>query len=915
MAYQTRQRDPLLDSETQAILERRGSELIGLALLGAGLAVALMLGSYSPEDPSWLSATDEPARNILGRIGASIASPLVVIAGLAAWGLAATGVVWGLRLLLHRGAERATGRLLFAPIAIALLSIYASTHVPTAGWSHSFGLGGLFGDTVLGALLGMLPVSAALGLRLAAFVTAVAAVWMSAYVLGFTRAELAAAARWGLRSLVFGYAALLRLLGRGAVGAVRGVSAGRSWISARRAARSDFAEHDMPRHDGGAFRAEPPVLAAARQGLLGRAKSLMARREAEPELMTLDDMPGDTEGRISSRIAEAVRARGGDRPAPVVARAEPPVVRRAPERDHDPVELYDEDDFDLDDYAMPEPELVEGRPALTATPMFETGRSPEAEARRVVQHPPRKAPQPSQKARAEAQPSLFDQASDYETPPLNLLMSPETIQRHHLPDEALEENARMLESVLDDYGVKGDIVSVRPGPVVTMYELEPAPGLKASRVIGLADDIARSMSALSARVSTVPGRSVIGIELPNAHREKVVLREILSARDFGDSNMRLPLALGKDIGGEPIIANLAKMPHLLIAGTTGSGKSVAINTMILSLLYKLSPEECRLIMIDPKMLELSVYDGIPHLLSPVVTDPKKAVVALKWVVGEMEERYRKMSKMGVRNIEGFNGRVRDALAKGEMFKRTVQTGFDDETGEPVFETEEFAPRTLPYIVVIVDEMADLMMVAGKEIEACIQRLAQMARASGIHLIMATQRPSVDVITGTIKANFPTRISFQVTSKIDSRTILGEQGAEQLLGMGDMLYMAGGAKITRIHGPFVSDEEVEEIVTYLKGFGPPEYMSGVTDGPDEDKEADIDLVLGLSPGGNTDLEDALYDMAVQIVIKDRKCSTSYIQRKLAIGYNKAARLVEQMEEQGVVTPANHVGKREILVPEQ
>jgi S-DNA-T family DNA segregation ATPase FtsK/SpoIIIE len=411
----------------------------------------------------------------------------------------------------------------------------------------------------------------------------------------------------------------------------------------------------------------------------------------------------------------------------------------------------------------------------------------------------------------------------------------------------------------------------------------------------------------------VPGRSVIGIELPNEHREKVVLREILSHRDFGDGNQRLPLALGKDIGGDPIVANLAKMPHLLIAGTTGSGKSVAINTMILSLLYKLSPDECRLIMIDPKMLELSVYDGIPHLLSPVVTDPKKAVVALKWVVGEMEERYRKMSKMGVRNIEGYNGRVRDALEKGEMFSRTVQTGFDDETGDPVFETDEFKPETLPYIVVIVDEMADLMMVAGKEIEACIQRLAQMARASGIHLIMATQRPSVDVITGTIKANFPTRISFQVTSKIDSRTILGEQGAEQLLGMGDMLFMAGGSKITRVHGPFCSDEEVEEIVNYLKAFGPPDYVGGVVDGPDEDKSSNIDAVLGL--GGNTDGEDALYDQAVAIVIKDRKCSTSYIQRKLAIGYNKAARLVEQMEEEGVVSAANHVGKREILVPEQ
>jgi S-DNA-T family DNA segregation ATPase FtsK/SpoIIIE len=557
---------------------------------------------------------------------------------------------------------------------------------------------------------------------------------------------------------------------------------------------------------------------------------------------------------------------------------------------------------------------ADDEPDFDPTPV--APRSFAADARKpMVQHPVKKPTTPSRQAMAESQPRLRfeDQVTQtYELPPLSLLSSPASIQRHNLSDEALEENARMLENVLDDYGVKGEIVSVRPGPVVTMYELEPAPGLKASRVIGLADDIARSMSALSARVSTVPGRSVIGIELPNVHREKVVLREILSARDFGDSNLRLPLALGKDIGGDPIVANLAKMPHLLIAGTTGSGKSVAINTMILSLLYKLTPEECRLIMIDPKMLELSVYDGIPHLLSPVVTDPKKAVVALKWVVGEMEERYRKMSKMGVRNIEGYNGRVREALSKGEMFKRTIQTGFDEDTGEPVFETDEFAPVALPYIVVIVDEMADLMMVAGKEIEACIQRLAQMARASGIHLIMATQRPSVDVITGTIKANFPTRISFQVTSKIDSRTILGEQGAEQLLGMGDMLYMAGGGRISRIHGPFVSDEEVEEIVNHLKSFGPPSYMSGVVEGPDEDSASDIDAVLGLGSGEGG--EDALYDQAVAIVAKDRKCSTSYIQRKLGIGYNKAARLVEQMEENSIVTPANHVGKREILIPE-
>ncbi|MFN3644532.1 MAG: DNA translocase FtsK, partial [Gemmobacter sp.] len=587
-------------------------------------------------------------------------------------------------------------------------------------------------------------------------------------------------------------------------------------------------------------------------------------------------------------------------PAPQPAPPAPQAAAPAPQPDWDAEEP--ENIFSLD-----------GDHARGPLPAAFTRPDPRPETRRVVQ-PAAARPAPSRQARTEAQPALrFDDGpgSGYEHPPLALLRAPEPAPRTALSHEALEENARMLENVLDDYGVKGEIVSVRPGPVVTMYELEPAPGLKASRVIGLADDIARSMSALSARVSTVPGRSVIGIELPNATREKVVLREILSHRDFGDSQSRLPLALGKDIGGAPVVANLAKMPHLLIAGTTGSGKSVAINTMILSLLYKLTPEECRLIMIDPKMLELSVYDGIPHLLSPVVTDPKKAVVALKWVVSEMEERYRKMSRMGVRNIEGYNGRVREALEAGEMFRRTVQTGFDDETGDPVFETEEFEPKALPWIVVVVDEMADLMMVAGKEIEACIQRLAQMARASGIHLIMATQRPSVDVITGTIKANFPTRISFQVTSKIDSRTILGEQGAEQLLGMGDMLYMAGGSKITRIHGPFVSDEEVEEIVNHLKSFGPPSYMAGVVDGPDEDTASEIDQVLGLASEGG---DDALYDQAVAIVAKDRKCSTSYIQRKLGIGYNKAARLVEQMEEQGVVTRANHVGKREILVPE-
>ncbi len=928
MAYQTRGRDPLFDSDVQAAIEKRGKELLGIALILVAAAAAAMTMSYHPDDPSFLSATDAPVRNWTGQIGASIAAPLFMIVGWGAWGIPVVLGGWGLRFTLHLGEGRALSRLIFGPIAIALASVYAASLVPGADWSHSFGLGGLFGDTVLGTALGILPVSATFGLKVLSVLLGVVMVGCGAFVLGFTWAELRKIGRFLVVGLIVAYAGLVKVLavsGRGVAGGIQAV------IARKQARRDERAEppRDAPRMgapaadwrvDRGADMPAPDAQGAgpapaAKTGFLSRMPALVRRPDPlpEPELVEraptaqVDEMPGDD--RIKAKIADVIRNRVRAAPtmsaSPAPADAahmppEPPLTSYAPTQP-------DDDDAVLEDEAqdMEAPEWPAAVPHSI----------PVAEPRKVVQHAPRKPVQPSARAKAEAQPALKfeEEGAEFELPPLNLLSNPATIQRHHLSDEALEENARMLETVLDDYGVKGEIVSVRPGPVVTMYELEPAPGLKASRVIGLADDIARSMSALSARVSTVPGRSVIGIELPNENREKVVLREILSARDYGDSNMKLPLALGKDIGGDPIVANLSKMPHLLIAGTTGSGKSVAINTMILSLLYRLTPDECRLIMIDPKMLELSVYDGIPHLLSPVVTDPKKAVVALKWVVGEMEERYRKMSKMGVRNIDGYNSRVADALAKGEMFSRTVQTGFDDETGEPVFETEEFAPEKMPYIVVIVDEMADLMMVAGKEIEACIQRLAQMARASGIHLIMATQRPSVDVITGTIKANFPTRISFQVTSKIDSRTILGEMGAEQLLGMGDMLYMAGGARITRCHGPFVSDEEVEEIVSYLKSFGAPDYVGGVVEGPDEDRESSIDQVLGL--GGNTDTEDALYDTAVAIVVKDRKCSTSYIQRKLAIGYNKAARLVEQMEEQGVVSGANHVGKREILVPEQ
>jgi DNA segregation ATPase FtsK/SpoIIIE, S-DNA-T family len=963
-------------------------------------------------------------QNWLGRFGASLAQPLYMIGGSATWGISMALIVWGARFATHSGTDRALGRVVFVPIAIAMASVYAATLSPSADWPHSFGMGGLFGDTVLSVLLTILPLGAAFGVKVLSLAAFVATLALSAFVLGFTRQEIGHFWRRFVFGLVVAYDLILKVLGQSAqvsLKAAHGVqSRVQSEIEARReVARAERAMLDAelaaeraipaPRVQSATERAAavvranpamptgrppaatPPQMSAPRRGpvdepaepmaprrampqaapmaaplvaparpteapatgFLARMPSLLKRAEPaqrpmpEPELVERDVWTGEAgpmDGdRIKARISDAIRNRSrsaaparvepqmerrqgprplildlGPKPATLPPMTAPTIssVRVAPPPPPDLIDMDEDDDFAGENMFIEEDSWTVTPPVTAAAPLL--GPAPAlraAEPRKaVIQHVAKRPIQPSTRAKAEAQPALplEDKFANYEHPPLSLLTSPSEIERHHLSDEALEENARMLESVLDDYGVKGEIVSVRPGPVVTMYELEPAPGLKASRVIGLSDDIARSMSALSARVSTVPGRSVIGIELPNEKREMVVLREILSARDFGDSQMRLPLALGKDIGGEPIIANLAKMPHLLIAGTTGSGKSVAINTMILSLLYKLTPEECRLIMIDPKMLELSVYDGIPHLLSPVVTDPKKAVVALKWVVGEMEERYRKMSKMGVRNIEGYNGRVREALAKGETFDRTIQTGFDEETGDPIFETDTITPVVLPYIVVVVDEMADLMMVAGKEIEACIQRLAQMARASGIHLIMATQRPSVDVITGTIKANFPTRISFQVTSKIDSRTILGEMGAEQLLGMGDMLYMAGGGKISRIHGPFCSDEEVEEIVNFLKGFGPPDYMSGVVDGPDEATESSIDAVLGLGTGDEA--ENALYDMAVQIVAKDRKCSTSYIQRKLAIGYNKAARLVEQMEDEGVVTPANHVGKREILVPE-
>ncbi|MBT6894499.1 MAG: DNA translocase FtsK [Rhodobacterales bacterium] len=903
MANSTRPRGPILETQLKTQIRNRLMELLGLVLIFCAFITSTALYSYSPNDPNFLNSTSGDVQNIMGFYGASYAMTLMFAIGWASWACSLAMIIWGFRLLLHRGHQLILKRGVFLPIFLAFTAVFMATNVPPANWPNSYNLGGFSGDAIFEVLVDFNPIDLAIWVKSISLFLGISSFCIGLFSLGFSLPEIKSILSRSLQGVIFTVLILWKIIkkliphskNKSALVQTDNDQLDSSYnigIQRYDNIEDDTEVLDIPKNSG-------------LKSLLPSFTKFNKNEKNNSNTEILDDISPDSASidnpdRVTRRIQEAVHRKNlkNNRDAPMVD-IEPidePSVPTPPDAN-----FYD----DANERSMELPLETKRKEPTLLRP---------SSAKSVVEHPSKKPIPQSKKAKSEAQPTLFSEnMANYEQPALDLLESPKTVIRQQLSDEALEENARMLENVLDDYGVKGEIISVRPGPVVTMYELEPAPGLKASRVIGLADDIARSMSALAARVSTVPGRTVIGIELPNDHRETVLLREILSARDYGDGKHGLPLALGKNIGGIPEVADLAKMPHLLIAGTTGSGKSVAINTMLLSLLYKLSPDECRMIMIDPKMLELSVYDGIPHLLSPVVTDPRKAVVALKWVVGEMEERYRKMSKMGVRNISGYNSRVADALAKNEDFERTVQTGFDDNTGEAIFETETFKPEKLPFIVVVVDEMADLMMVAGKEIEACIQRLAQMARASGIHLIMATQRPSVDVITGTIKANFPTRISFQVTSKIDSRTILGEMGAEQLLGMGDMLYMAGGGKITRIHAPFVSDEEVELIVNHLKKFGPPEYVSGVVKGPDDEKASGLDSILGL--GGNTDKESALYDQAVAIVAHDRKCSTSYIQRKLSIGYNKAAKIVEEMEDNGIVSAANHIGKREIFLPEQ
>ena len=864
-----------MDGHLRKTIRRRSKEIFGIVLLLLATALALAVASYSANDPGLLTSNGNPVFNLLGLHGARAVSPFMITIGMATWCFPAVLFVWGLRFIAHAGGERFASRAIILPFLVLSVAVVAAAHNAPPAWPHHFGAGGMLGDALFGGLSYSWPVG-----------VGDAAVHVTYAAIGAT--VLLAAAAAGVTVRGFGRFVLFMLL---AVSKSLGVMAG---FSRRESGAETDESEPAPRRGFSLFRRRP---ASDRTD----AADELYDDEFENDGFDADEFDDDDDEDDDGEPAKDGPGLIGRLGLLASGLGRRKNVEEPPE-------------WELERPWGPGREPTLTREANDTITEFETfapidGSAPEADPEPVIKRPTRKPRKQSKRAIQESRPSLIqiEEAEPFHGPPLSLLQEPVRIEQPALSSHALENNARMLESVLNDYGVRGRIAKVRPGPVVTLYELQPEPGLKASRVIGLADDIARNMSALSARISTVPGRNVIGIELPNEIRETVFLRELLADRDFGDSRMELAIALGKDISGEPIIVDLAQMPHLLIAGTTGSGKSVAINTMILSLLYRLSPDQCRLIMIDPKMLELSVYDGIPHLLSPVVTDPKKAVVALKWVVAEMEERYRKMSKVGVRKLTTYNEKVREAQRQGKTLSRRVQTGFDD-NGDPMYVEEEADPTPLPYIVVIVDEMADLMMVAGKEIEACIQRLAQMARASGIHVVMATQRPSVDVITGTIKANFPTRVSFQVTTKVDSRTILGEQGAEQLLGRGDMLYMSGGAQTGRIHGPFVADEEVEEVVTFLKQFGEPEYLSDVLEGED----SDVDAVLGLAPAGPSD--NAEYDMAVSIVLRDRKCSTSYIQRKMEIGYNKAARLVERMEEENVVSPANHVGKREILVPE-
>ena len=834
---------------------------VGGALLLAGVAAAwVSLLTWSKSDPSLTHAAGGAPGNMLGAAGAIFADVMLNTLGFAAVFLLLAPMFWGIELLVAERIFANRKKTSIFPLSVFLLAGGFAALPLTGSWPFSHSFGGIVGDwlyRLTATLFALAGAERALPLAgLAYFLGGFAAL---GYSIGLEREDLNRLLRNS------------RTLARGRETLLSRWTPRREWLASLVPGLAAHGDDFEPV-------TEPGFASFGVAGAGGRGHGW--RREPH--------LPGPSVFDPPFAMPRAfVRAAG-----------QPPADHAASPWDAAEEALMGRD-FAFDDSTDAESRAIAERfaPASAERP---AAPSPAPALLEAETESPR--------ARAGA---LFGRltgkraAPMYRPPPLNLLRRPSAAKSGvELSQTVLRGTARLLEEVLADFSIKGEVREIKPGPVVTLFELEPARGTKSSRVVALAEDIARSMSVTSARAAIIPGRNVIGIELPNVRRETVYLRDIFESEPFRSSDAVLPLALGKSIGGEPIVVDLARMPHLLVAGTTGSGKSVGVNAMVLSLLYRRSPLDCRLLMIDPKMLELSVYNGIPHLLTPVVTDPQKAVAALNWAVAEMEERYKRMASLSVRNIEAFNARVRKAQSRGEVLARTVHTGFNDQTGEAVYEQQEMQSQSMPYIVVVVDEFADLMTVAGKEIETAVQRLAQMARAAGIHLIMATQRHSVDIVTGTIKANFPARISFKVASKIDSRTILNEQGAEQLLGQGDMLYSPGSGQIVRAHGPFVSDEEVERIAEALRRQGPPAYVDGITDTP---AAADADEPASRAAG-----EGDLYDMAVAVVLRDRKASTSYLQRRLSIGYNRAADLVERMEREGLIGPANSVGKREILI---
>ncbi|NHN88119.1 DNA translocase FtsK [Acetobacter conturbans] len=930
----------LSSPSTKTSLKRRGDELGGIVLWILAIVFAACFWTYDPQDPSPDVSTDRAATNLLGRPGAFVADLLIQSVGLATSLLVLALVAWGWRIFRHRGLSvfvlRAVAlcclMLVTASLLAAVPILITALHAPA--WPSDAGIGGGMGASIAGNAVsaGMAAIGPAGGVIL----------WVLGLILAFLLGTLA----FGLdrnewRTIGQTTGTTLLVMGRQPGRLARTIIARQRRELPYQTGSASSVEDDayaagnaFADHDSGRKRSWIPRRAEASRASAGQFLASTAAREtrfAPPsprQEMARQPAPIQRSGGTGTDLAllapspESPPANRptGRRPANTVDENEPVVHLPAPTQDRYPTEMPGTAAFS---HSGEEPQVSLPPDRDMSPPPSE----PQQALRPVASSPPPAAQEEGKKSMLSR---LFGGRTDadgtaaqtggrsgrdaprttqgWTLPPVSLLKAPPASRAAMAPSrEMLEGNARLLETVLADFGVQGRIVDLHPGPVVTLYELEPAPGIRAARVIGLADDVARSLSVLSVRIATVPGRNVIGIEVPNALRETVYLSELFKCSEWVDSPGRLELALGKDISGDPIFSDLAKMPHLLVAGTTGSGKSVGINAMILSLLFRHSPDECRLIMIDPKVLELSIYDGIPHLLTPVVTEPTKAVIALKWVVREMDRRYRAMAHLQVRNIAGYNERAAQVRERGEEVTRRVQTGYDPETGNPIFEEQSLTLDALPYIVVIIDEMADLMMTAGKEIDAAVQRLAQKARAAGIHVVMATQRPSVDVITGTIKANFPTRISFQVISKFDSRTILGEQGAEQLLGQGDMLFMQGGGRITRVHGPFVADSEVEAVVEFLREQGEPIYDEDVISEREEEAP---------SPGGMDAASDggdnSLYDKAVAIVIREGKASTSFVQRHLSIGYNRAAKLIEQMEKNGIVSAADHVGRRKVLI---